>query len=87
MSASSMHCLLSVSRNWDHCVLSHRSLLIRNTFFDCFILTRIEVECLSAIDAAPARDIELWHIVRYRYDELSTQRDHRELNQHVHHPC
>jgi hypothetical protein len=63
----------------------HRSPLIRNTFFDCFILTRIEVECLSTIDAAPARDIEFWHIVRYYYDELGAQRDHQELDQHVHH--
>jgi hypothetical protein len=62
--------------------LSKRLLLIRNASFDRFVLTSTQVECLGAIEAASARDIEFRHAVRPRYDELSAQRDHRKWNQH-----
>jgi hypothetical protein len=62
--------------------LSLRLLLIRNASFDRFVLTDTEVKCLGAIEAASARDIEFRHAVSHRYDELSTQSDHRKWNQH-----
>jgi hypothetical protein len=55
-------------------------LLVRNTFFDRFIQTGIGVNRLSAIEAAPACDIEFGYSVRHPYDELSTQRDYRNRN-------
>jgi hypothetical protein len=55
-------------------------LLIRNASFDRFVLTGTQVECLGAIEAASARDIEFWHAVRHGYDELGTQSDHRKWN-------
>jgi hypothetical protein len=57
-------------------------LLICNASFDRFVLTGTQVECLGAIEAAPARDIIFWYNVRNRQDDLSTQRDHRNWNQH-----
>src|SRR5258706_8660500 len=62
--------------------LSQSLLLIRDASFHRFVQTRIEVECLGAIEAAFAPDIEFRHAVRHRYDELSTQSDHRKWNQH-----
>ena len=55
-------------------------LLIRNTFFDRFIHTGTGVKRLSAVEAASACDIEFGYNVCHRYDELSTQRDHRNRN-------
>lgn len=57
--------------------LLHGSLFIHNTSFDRFIQTGIGVKRLSAIEAAPACDIEFRYNVRHPYDELSAQRDHR----------
>jgi hypothetical protein len=58
--------------------LSQRLLLICDASFDRFVLTGTQVECPDAIEAASARDIELWHAVGHRYDELGSQSDYRK---------
>jgi hypothetical protein len=57
--------------------LRQGSPFIRNAFFLRLVLARIQVECLSAVEATPSRDIIFWHAIRHRYDELRAQRDYR----------
>ena len=58
--------------------LSQRPLFIRNASFDRFVLTGTQVECLGAIEAASAPDIELRYAVSYGHHELGPQHDHRK---------
>jgi len=54
----------------------------RNAPFDRFVLTGTQVECLGAIEATSARDIDFGTPTAHRHDELGTQSDHRKWSQH-----
>jgi hypothetical protein len=60
--------------------LRPRSPLVRGTSFKRFVQAYAEIKRLSAVDAAPAVDIECGYHVRRRDNELSTKRDQRNWN-------